>query len=68
MDLHPGINIDDLLRAYPFLTDFFLEKSPKFKHLTNPIMRKTIGKVATLNQVANMEQRLMEEGLPEGEV
>jgi len=34
--------------------DFFLEKSPKFKHLSNPIMRKTIGKVATLNQVAAM--------------
>ena len=54
MDLNPGTKIDDLLRAYPFLTEFFLEKSPKFKHLTNPIMRKTIGKVATLNQVATM--------------
>jgi hypothetical protein len=54
MDLYPGTKIDDLLKAYSFLTDFFLKKSPKFKHLTNPIMRKTIGKVATLNQVATM--------------
>lgn len=54
MELSPGTKIDDLLRVYPFLIDFFLEKSPKFKHLSNPIMRKTIGKVATLNQVASV--------------
>ena len=61
MDVNPGTKIDDLLRAYPFLLDFFLEKSPKFKHLSNPIMRKTIGKVATLNQVANMGKLDLEE-------
>jgi DUF438 domain-containing protein len=54
MELSPGTKVDDLLRVYPFLMDFFLEKSPKFKHLSNPIMRKTIGKVATLNQVATI--------------
>jgi hypothetical protein len=56
MELSPGTKVDDLLRVYPFLMDFFLEKSPKFKHLSNPIMRKTIGKVATLNQVATIGQ------------
>jgi uncharacterized protein len=54
MDIHPGTKIDDLLKKYPFLVDFFLTKSPKFKHLTNPIMRRTVGKVATLNQIASI--------------
>jgi len=60
MELSPGTKIDDLLRVYPFLMDFLLEKSPKFKHLSNPIMRKTIGKVATLNQVATIGKLDME--------
>jgi DUF438 domain-containing protein len=54
MDLSAKTKIDDLLKGYPFLIDFFINKSPKFQHLKNPIMRKTIGKVATLNQVAAM--------------
>jgi len=52
MDLSGKTKIDDLLREYPFLIDFFIHRSPKFKNLKDPIMRKTIGKVATLNQVA----------------
>jgi DUF438 domain-containing protein len=52
MEISPNTKIDDLLKAYPFLLDFFIEKSPKYKNLKNPIMRKTIGKVATLKQVA----------------
>ena len=49
MDLSGKTKIDDLLREYPFLIDFFINRSPKFKNLKSPIMRKTIGKVATLN-------------------
>lgn len=65
MELSPGTKVDDLLRVYPFLMDYFLEKSPKFKHLSNPIMRKTIGKVATLNQVATIGKLDMETLLDE---
>ena len=54
MDLNAKTKIDDLLKEYPFLMDFFLNKSPKFQHLKNPVMRKTIGKVATLKQVATV--------------
>jgi len=54
MDLSPKTKIDDLLREYPFLMDYFIGRSPKFKHLENPIMRKTVGKVATLTKVAAM--------------
>lgn len=54
MNLSAKTKIDDLLKEYPFLLEFFVNKSPKFSHLKNPIMRKTIGKVATLNQVASV--------------
>ncbi len=54
MEISPNIKIDDLLKEYPFLMNFFIQKSPKYKNLKNPIMRKTIGKVATLKQVAAM--------------
>lgn len=54
MQISAKTKINDLLNSYPDLVDFFIGKSPKFKHLKNPIMRKTIGKVATLKQVAEM--------------
>ncbi len=54
MEISPNTKIDDLLNAYPSLIDFFIQKSPRYQHLKNPIMRKTIGKVATLKQVAAM--------------
>lgn len=54
MEISAKTKIDDLLSNYPVLEDFFIRKSPKFKHLKNPMMRKTFGKVATLKQVAEM--------------
>ncbi len=50
MDLNT--NIDDLLKEYPFLLDFLVARSPKFKLLESAVMRKTVGKVATLAQAA----------------
>jgi len=44
--------LDELLKKYPFLLDFLAGLSPRFARLRNPIMRKTVGKVATLHQVA----------------
>ncbi len=54
MEIGEKTKIDDLLNTYPFLVDILVEKSAKFKNLKNPIMRKTIGKVATLKQVAGV--------------
>jgi len=52
MELNAKTKINDLLNAYPFLIDFLISKSPHFKNLKNPAMRKTVGKVATLSQAA----------------
>ena len=54
MDISASTKINDLLKEYPFLEDFLVRLSPKFKGLKNPIMRKTIGKVATLSKVAGI--------------
>jgi DUF438 domain-containing protein len=54
MILSTKTKIDDLLKEYPFLLEFFVSQSPLFKNLKNPIMRNTIGKVATLTQVAGV--------------
>ncbi len=54
MEINAATKIDELLEEYPFLEDFLVKLSPKFKGLKNPIMRKTIGKVATLSKVAGI--------------
>ena len=54
MDIGANTKIDSLLKEYPFLEDFLIRLSPKFKGLKNPIMRKTLGKVATLSKVADI--------------
>ena len=48
MEINAKTKINNLLKQYPFLEDFLITLSPKFKGLKNPIMRKTMGKVATL--------------------
>jgi DUF438 domain-containing protein len=52
MKIDSRTKIDDLLNKYPFLLDFLAGLSPRFAKLRSPIMRKTIGRVATLHQVA----------------
>lgn len=52
--LTPDTRIDDLVKAWPFLVDALADISPRFKALKNPVMRSTIGKVATLKMAAMM--------------
>ena len=54
MELNAKTKIDDLLKQYPFLLDFLITLSPHFKNLKNPLIRKTMGKVATLKQAADI--------------
>jgi len=65
MDLNAKTKIDDLLKEYPFLVDFLINRSPEFKNLKNSIMRKTIRKVATLKQVAAIGKIELEEFMKE---
>jgi len=54
MELSGKTKIDDLLGRYPFLMDFFISRSAKFKMLQSTVMRKTVAKVATLSHVAHI--------------
>jgi len=52
MTIDAKTKLADLLKAYPFLLDFLAGWSPKYDKLRNPLLRNTVGKLATLDQVA----------------
>ncbi len=52
MELSARTKIDDLLKDYPFLLDYLVGRSASFNLLKNPVMRKTVGKMATLAQAS----------------
>jgi len=58
MKISRNTKLNDLLNRYPFLVDFLAGLSPEFEKLKNPVFRRTMGKIATLDKVAvlgNME-------------
>ena len=44
--------IGDLVKEYPFVKEFFLNLSPKFSKLKNPILFKTMSSVATIEMIS----------------
>jgi hypothetical protein len=48
----PGMKVADLLETFPQLEDVLIEIAPVFKKLKNPVLKKTIAKVTTLEQAA----------------
>ena len=54
MELSGKTKLNDLLAKYPFLVDFLVDLSPEYKKLKNPIIRRTVGKLATMGQIASM--------------
>lgn len=52
IDITPKTTINEILTAMPFLEDKLIEISPVFAKLKNPVLRRTVGKVATVQQAA----------------
>ena len=52
MNIGPRTKLNDLLNRYEFLKDYLIQMDPHFKSLDNPLLRHTLGKVATLSKVA----------------
>jgi hypothetical protein len=52
MELSRQTKIGDLIDSYPFLLDYLLGQSPAFSKLKNPLMRKTIAKLASVSKAA----------------
>ena len=44
--------IYDLLKEYPFLEDELIKINPKFKKLKNPVLKRTVARVASIKQAA----------------
>lgn len=54
LDITPDTRVGALLDAYPALEEKLIELAPAFGKLRNPILRRTVGKVATLRQAAQV--------------
>jgi uncharacterized protein (DUF2249 family) len=52
--IRPDTRIGDLLKAHPELLDTLAGYAPAFGKLRNPVLRRTIGRMATLAQAASM--------------
>jgi DUF438 domain-containing protein len=52
LTITPKTTVHTLLKEYPFLLDFLTDYHPEFKKLTNPVLRRTVGRMATLDTVA----------------
>jgi len=53
-DITPDTKVGDLLKNFPQLEEKLYELAPAFKKLKNPFLRKTIGRVATIRQAAEV--------------
>ncbi|WP_252187603.1 PAS domain-containing protein [Anaeromonas gelatinilytica] len=51
-DINSPTLIGDLVKEYPYIKDFLIDLSPKFKKLKNPAIFKTMSKVATLDMIS----------------
>ncbi|HEM48987.1 MAG TPA: DUF1858 domain-containing protein [Caldithrix sp.] len=54
MNITSTTKIFDLLAEYPALEEKIIHIAPPFKNLKNPILRKTVGKLATLEKAAQI--------------
>jgi len=50
--ISPKTKVGELLDAYPQLEGILIDLSPAFAKLKNPILRKTVARIATLQQAA----------------
>ncbi|MCU0229152.1 MAG: DUF1858 domain-containing protein [Bryobacterales bacterium] len=52
--IHPNTKVGDVLDAYPAVEEKLIAFVPAFAKLRNPILRKTVARVATLEAAARM--------------
>ncbi|GAB4488636.1 MAG: hypothetical protein Fur0016_14630 [Anaerolineales bacterium] len=54
MEITSQTKLFDLLEAYPELESQMMNIAPPFQNLKNPVLRRTVGKLATLEKVAQV--------------
>jgi len=54
IDINPSVTVHALLEAYPALEDVLIGIAPPFKKLKNPILRRSVAKVATIKHISSV--------------
>lgn len=62
MNITPETKIGDFLEAHPDLQEALIARVPEFAKLRNPILRRTVAKLATVDQAARIA------GMPTGDL
>jgi hypothetical protein len=57
----PRTKVSELIETYPELHDVLIEYLPAFKKLKNPVLRKTVARITTLQQAAAVGNVSIEE-------
>ena len=52
--INPQTKVGELLNAYPHLEEVLIAQAPIFEKLRNPVLRRTVAKVATIEKTAAM--------------
>jgi hypothetical protein len=54
LEITPAVTVHSLLNEYPELEEVLIGIAPPFKKLKNPILRKSIAKIATLKHISSV--------------
>ncbi len=54
IEITPSVTVHILLKTYPELEELLIGLAPPFKKLKNPLLRRTIAKVATIRHIASV--------------
>ncbi len=54
IEIVPSVTVHALLNEYPELEDVLIGLAPPFRKLKNPVLRKSVAKVATLKHIASV--------------
>ncbi len=54
MEITAKSKLSDVLNEYPQLEEQIIQAAPAFKNLKNPILRRTVGKMATVEKVVQI--------------
>jgi hypothetical protein len=54
MEINAKTRLNDLLTSYPQLEEKIIQAAPAFKNLKNPVLRRTVGRVATVEKVVQI--------------
>jgi hypothetical protein len=54
LEITPSVTVHDLLKTYPELENVLIEIAPPFEKLKNPVLRKSVAKVATIKHISSV--------------